>query len=288
MYDFVSLNLKCPVCGYSLMDRDQTVDNKASIHLRIRMADQEGDIYLSSIYGSYNYVCNIPLPEGKVVDFVCPHCHNEIISKSECLHCGAPMVPLYLDMGGKVSICSRSGCKNHFVEFEDLTQAMQKLYEDYGHEAAYIKRPGKGRPPETEGTKDVHKEIIDSGTFLHTYCPKCKKSLIENDLLKLRVKQQGVIGDLFLSPYLNVFTTKSTIVLPENETAEDVFCPHCGNSLLDENRKCGSCGSAVAMIEVGARTRLLDFYLCTRKGCHWHGLNEEDMFDIKLDNSLEW
>ena len=44
------------------------------------------------------------------------------------------MVPFHLDMGGKVSICSRNGCKNHFVEFDDLSVAMKRLYQEYGYD----------------------------------------------------------------------------------------------------------------------------------------------------------
>ncbi|MHC1706071.1 MAG: hypothetical protein AB9842_00980 [Bacteroidales bacterium] len=288
MYDFVSLNLKCPVCGVSLMNKEITVDNKPSIHLDVIMEGQKGSVYLSSIYGSYNFSCNVNLIQGIIAEFYCPHCHNEIISKSECLSCGAPMIPLYLDMGGKVSICSRSGCKNHFVEFEDLTQAMQKLYEDYGYDDS-----GNQRPPDIPLSKkapppDEKKEILQTGTFLHAYCPHCKRSLIENDMLKLRVMEGNETGILYMSPYLNVFTTKSTIFLPEDEVIDNIMCDHCGQSILEKEKTCEICHSPIGKIQVSARTRLVDFYLCTKKGCRWHGLSEEDMFDIKLEDTLDW
>jgi hypothetical protein len=55
--------------------------------------------------------------------------------------CGAEMAPFYLDMGGKVSICSRSGCKNHFVEFEDLSIALRKFYQEYGYNGQHTQQP---------------------------------------------------------------------------------------------------------------------------------------------------
>ena len=39
---------------------------------------------------------------------------------------------------------------------------------------------------------------------------------------------------------------------------------------------------------VGATSRLVDFYVCSKKGCTWHGLSREDMNDIRLEQSLEW
>ncbi len=290
MYDFMSLKLKCPVCNESLMDHDHLVDNEPSIKLKIKIAGKKGAINLSSIYGSYNYISNIELPKGEIAKFTCPHCSAHIISDAECLTCSAPMVPFYLDMGGKVSICSRSGCKNHKVEFEDLSDALNKLYQEYGfggkiHDKK-IEPNDKGKKTETVET-DSNKEIIHSGTFLQVYCPHCKKSLIENDMLKLKITTDET-GYLMLSPYLNVFTSKSTIFLSEDKVIEDIRCPHCDKSLIVDKIKCGKCGSPVAKISISARTKLLDFYICTKKGCKWHGLNEDDFYDIRLEDSDEW
>ena len=114
------------------MDSSKLVDNEPSIVLNVEIGGKQGEIHLSSIYGSYNYVTSIEMVEGEEAKFSCPHCLSEITSDAECLSCGAHMVPFYLDMGGKVSICSRSGCKNHFVEFDDLSVALRKLYQEYG------------------------------------------------------------------------------------------------------------------------------------------------------------
>jgi len=127
-----SLRLKCPKCGHSLMDPEILIDNVPGIHLNIECRGHKGDIWLSSIYESYNYIATIDLPKNEIAKFHCPHCQEHITSKTECMSCGAFMVPFYLDMGGKVSICSRSGCKNHFVEFEDLSFALRKFYQEYG------------------------------------------------------------------------------------------------------------------------------------------------------------
>ncbi len=285
----MSLKVNCPDCGHSLMDHNQLIDNEPSIKLNIEILDKKGTINLSSIYESYNYKSDLEMVQGEVARFYCPHCEVQIVSDLDCLSCKAPMVPFYLDMGGKVSICSRTGCKDHKVEFDKLSVALSKLYQEYGF--------GKEKPdfetelrahkmPET-GAKDEKKEIIESGAFLQAYCPLCKKTLIDNGMLTVKILN-GKEGYLMLSPYLNVFSSKSTIFLPEDKTVKNVSCPHCDDSLISKSKTCGKCGSPVAKLAVGARTKLLDFYLCTKKGCKWHGLSEEDLFDIRLDDSDEW
>lgn len=290
MYELMSFKVKCPMCGDSLMNHDQLIDNESSIKLDIEVANKKGAINLSSIYGSYNYKANIELIPDEVVKFFCTHCKAQIISDSNCLTCTAPMIPFYLHMGGKVSICSRTGCKDHKVEFDNLSIALNKLYQEYGVGAEHSNFEGERilkKKVIKKKDPDEKKEIINSGTFLQTYCPHCKKSLIEDGMLKVKILN-GEEGYLMLSPYLNVFSSKSTVFLPEDKTIKNVTCPHCDKTLISENRECGKCGSPVAKIAVSARTKLLDFYLCTKKGCKWHGLSEEDLFDIRLDDSDEW
>jgi len=270
------------------MDKNQLIDNVPGIHLLVRCRGEAGEIWLSSIYGSYNYKADITLPKDEVAEFFCTHCGEHITSKTECSTCGADMVPFHLDMGGKVSICSRSGCKNHFVEFEDLSVALSKFYNEYGLSGPHT-HPAAERAPvsEAELKSDETKEIIETGTFLHAYCPHCRKSLIDGDMLKLKIRH-GEEGILILSPYLNVFSSKSTVFLPEDKVVDELACPHCNQSLVRNDRSCGKCSSPVAMINVSARTKLIDFFICTRKGCKWHGLSENDLYEIRLEGSMEW
>lgn len=286
MYEFLSLKLKCPKCGHSLMDPGHPVDNEPGIRLKVECEGNSGEVYLSSIYGSYNFKSDIDLPKETIATFSCPHCNEPFESDSKCLTCDAPMVPFYLDMGGKVSICSRSGCKNHFVEFDDLSVALKRLYQEYGYAGKGIKRTEPGHA-EKEKPRNEVEEIIESGTFLQAYCPYCQKSLIEDEMLKLKIIN-GEEGILMLSPYLNVFSSKSTIYLPEEKVVNDLKCPHCDASLIEQDKTCQKCNSPVARIKVSARTKLIDFYLCTKKGCKWHGLSEKDLYDIRLEDSMEW
>jgi hypothetical protein len=42
------------------------------------------------------------------------------------------MVGFNIKAGGKVNICSRYGCENHYVVFEDLDKEISRFYNEYG------------------------------------------------------------------------------------------------------------------------------------------------------------
>ena len=280
LYEFISLKVRCPLCENSLMDSEQLVDGHPGIRLEIETNGEKGTIILSPIYESYNYRCDIEIPDGEIVKFYCPHCSEQITSSIECEYCDATMVPLTLDIGGKAIICSRSGCKSHFLEFEDINAALKKLY--YQHEF-------QGNLPEISEENGELKEIIESGTYLPVYCPFCNKTLIHDGFVKIKIlNDKNEAGYIFLSPYLNVFTSRSTVFLKEDQAVNDLICPHCNSSLIDKDEQCGLCGSPAAKIAVSAQTKLIDFYICSKKGCRWHGMNDDDLHDIELEDSLEW
>jgi predicted RNA-binding Zn-ribbon protein involved in translation (DUF1610 family) len=135
MSKIVSLTVNCPHCGKSLMDETYLINNKPGIRLTVQTSiRQRGSIWLSSIYGDYNFSCEFLIPEGDVVEFFCPHCSENLRRKKiECDACGAPVVSFNVDIGGRVTICTRSGCKNHYVVFEDLDATIRKFYDEYGY-----------------------------------------------------------------------------------------------------------------------------------------------------------
>ncbi len=287
MQNTLSLSLKCPHCGVSLMDTKTHVDNEASVILNLEIAGKKGSINLSSIYGSFNYSCNIENPSDAIAEFTCPYCGINIKTRIECKVCKAPMAALVLDIGGEISFCTRSGCRNHSVEFEDLDNALRKFHQVYGFESSLPER--KPDSIATHLHMDAKKEILESGYFLHAYCPYCRKSLIAGDKLKLKlVNEKNESGDIYLSPYLNVFSAESNLFLTEGRPVGDLRCFHCNHSLMVESRTCDDCGSPVCALSVSARSKLVDFFICSKKGCKWHGLSEDDIRDIKLDDSLEW
>ena len=288
--NLISLKVKCPVCGHSLMDKDRPVDNCPSIRLKMEIGKKTGMINLSSVWESFNYVSTIETPKKKILKLSCPHCKSEIKGKADCEVCDAPLIPLDLELGGNVCICSRMGCRNHFVKFVDFSFALKQLYIDAGYQGRpYVEDMSfipKKEGPVSEEEEQI--EIMRSGTFLQAYCPHCKKSLIEKASIKLKVSRGGKEGFLMLSPYLNIFTSRSTIRLPEEEIIGDIQCFHCNHPLVISGEECGECGNQVAQVVVGATRRLVDFYICSKKGCTWHGLSREDMDDIRLEQSLEW
>lgn len=140
-----------------------------------------------------------------------------------------------------------------------------------------------------EHTYKERKEIIKSGAFLRSYCPHCERSLIQDNKLVLTVERDTKEkGELFLSPFLNVFISKSTIAIPDRTVVKDLKCPNCRKSLILRSRKCPKCSSEIAMIKVAAMSKMIDFYICAKKGCLWHGLSDDDIQDIILEDSEEW
>ena len=131
----VSLNVKCPLCHESLMDDTHLINNKKGIHCIVKITGgKKGNIWLSSIYGDHNYSCEFEIPEGEVGTFYCPHCGQDLKRKKlDCDLCGAPVVSLGCSIGGRVNFCSRSGCKNHYVVFDNVDTAIRKFYSEYGY-----------------------------------------------------------------------------------------------------------------------------------------------------------
>lgn len=290
MYNFISINVKCPHCGQSLMDKEHKLDNESSIYMNLDLNKKKGNIRLSSVYGSFNYMSDFDVADKAVAEFLCPHCKGLLSTSTQCASCEAPIVDLILDMGGKVSFCSRRGCHQHAIQIEDLSLVLNKFYDAYAYRGKDNLHDAHHHiHHKTEVKKDEHNEIIETGTMLYLHCPHCKKSLIEDKKLKLKlVKQNGELGFIMLSPYLNVFTSMSTIQNPEDTMAGDLKCFHCDHSLMITDISCNTCKSTVARLSLSVRNKMVDFYICSKKGCKWHGLNEEQLEDIKLDDSMEW
>lgn len=283
----IALQIKCPLCQKSLMDRRHKLDGYPSVALAVKLKNKKGWLRLSPLYGSYSLESQFELPADAVLRIYCPKCEGELTSKVRCEKCRAPMTPLLLREGGKVFVCSRKGCKKHFLEFEDVDEALTKFYDSYSMDNAEV----PARKPETaaQDAADSEKEIIASGSFLQSYCPHCQRGMnTDGSLLLGVVGQDGREGELHLSPYLNVFTNRSTIEIPHGEEVRDLRCTHCGHSLMENKCKCGRCGSRAARITLGAMHKLVPFYICMRKGCTWHGLSDKDTELIMLEDSKEW
>jgi NADH-quinone oxidoreductase subunit E len=110
------INVSCPHCNHSLKDETYAIDGYPSIRVTISSDDKQGWLRLSCLYGSYNFASEFDVSIGSVVSFLCPYCGVEFPSTLDCSVCAAPMVPMLVDGGGIVQICSRCGCKNHMLD----------------------------------------------------------------------------------------------------------------------------------------------------------------------------
>lgn len=111
-----AVDVNCPRCNHGLADPTHMIDDNPSIRLTVSFGRKHGWIRLSGLYGSYSIECEYSIPLDTIVNFFCPHCHAELVSASNCVECGAPMVPMIIRSGGMVQICSRRGCKNHMLD----------------------------------------------------------------------------------------------------------------------------------------------------------------------------
>jgi len=111
-----AIKLSCPQCNRTLMDPSRLVDDLPGIRVTASFGEKHGWLCLSSLYGSYNISSEYPIPEDALSHFFCPHCHTELNGTSACPECGASMIPFIVQGGGVVQICSRRGCKGHFLD----------------------------------------------------------------------------------------------------------------------------------------------------------------------------
>ncbi len=128
------VEVSCPHCGHTLMDKNYFINNSQAIYLVIKTQNGgKGELWLSSIYGDHNYTANIPIQDESIVRFYCPHCRKNLRRrKVECDHCFAPIISFSCSIGGRVSICSRQGCKNHYIVMEDPDALVKKFFTDHG------------------------------------------------------------------------------------------------------------------------------------------------------------
>ena len=127
----IQVQVKCPKCSKTLMDTKHKIDGKPAIKIALSYAGKKGDLYLSSLYGSYAIELPFSLPKGKIAGFRCPHCHVDLKSSRKCDSCGAQMVAFEFKQGGQVQICARHGCKKHVMEFQDPQEELEAFYRAY-------------------------------------------------------------------------------------------------------------------------------------------------------------
>lgn len=146
----IPLNIRCTHCGHTLMDRDRKIDGKPSVRLTLAHGGREAPVFVSALYGSPIVETELDVPSGSVIELRCPHCSHAFDVQRRCAVCSAPMVNLGIQEAGEVVVCTRLGCKNHLIEFSDISGSFKDFYE--GYSPFFAERPPAD--PE-EGPKDL-------------------------------------------------------------------------------------------------------------------------------------
>ena len=133
--NLISLKVKCPHCGKSLMDHTLFLNAKPSIKVRIDQLGKQGILNLCSSYGCFDKQSSMELAKGEIAVLSCMHCKKDLKGLHLCNLCGAPIVDFNLDKGGTVHFCSRIGCEKHYVSFEDIYTTLTSFYHEYDYGA---------------------------------------------------------------------------------------------------------------------------------------------------------
>ena len=131
---------------------------------------------------------------------------------------------------------------------------------------------------------------LKSGMFLHVYCPKCGNSLIQDKSIRVTAETNaGKVGDLELSPYLDVFEHKTALDMHDGEELKR----HALSSLRAEpgsprREDAETVEEKTAELSVSAIQTRVPFFICLTQGCHWHFLTTDDAERLIQDSSDEW
>ena len=292
----IALDLNCPSCHTTLMDTMVRIDDMPAVHCLIQVPGpnpklpRQVPIWFSSIYGSFAFQCEHTLAANERMVLICPACQSHLDGERLCSSCGDPMVSLEMTTGGRLTVCTHRGCKQHLIELGDDVPALERLFNVPDRPAGEnVPSPLHPRRIRAGYTPDSHQSIIESGSFLESYCPHCRESLIEGDDLVFTIEtNEGRIGKFSLSAFLNVTTHASTVEVPRAEELKDLRCSRCDHTLLVAEPPCGECGSRTAMFHVAAMRKLIGFHICLRMKCNWHGISAEDTQLLALEDSTEW
>jgi hypothetical protein len=116
--------------GCNLMAPDVKIHSHPAIKVMAKYEDQQGPLYLDPVYGSFDNVSELAIPEGAVAEFFCPTCGDSLAGMGEtCNSCSAPLFVLKLPRGSLVEGCLRKGCHKHRLKIVDLDAQLLRRYE---------------------------------------------------------------------------------------------------------------------------------------------------------------
>ena len=121
----IRVQVNCPNCYGSLIEPGVQVDALDSILFLTKVGNSRGHLYLSQIYGSGNKIFQqVEDIAGAIVAYFCPRCDTAFPEVGTC-ECMASKNALYLNDGGYVEVCTRNGCRQHWLEFKNIDDAFR-------------------------------------------------------------------------------------------------------------------------------------------------------------------
>jgi ssDNA-binding Zn-finger/Zn-ribbon topoisomerase 1 len=253
----------CPHCSQSLV---------AGEHLRLRVQNargEHGELSLSPYLNVFESSSTLEAADGEeAADVACPNCERTLRhEKRLCEVCGSGAAMFRVSVANHSTdffICLRKSCHWHGISEADRSRLI-------------LEAEGFHQP-------DGDRQLIQSGTRLRCACPHCRELLGDGTDMVVEVKDQaGHEGTLTLSPYLNVFNTRCTLVMQPREELGEMACPRCKHTLLESDARCALCGAGAARFLVQTSRGDVSFFICARRQCHWHGLDDEARRNLQLE-----
>ena len=119
-------SLYCPN-GHNLLVDSVRIHNEASIKIKVRIADNDGLIFIDSFWGSHAKLFSFfpgSLGKDATVEAFCPYCDAKLTQDYTCAFEGCDSKKsLLLNLpGGKnrVRVCAKLGCPGHVLDINDL------------------------------------------------------------------------------------------------------------------------------------------------------------------------
>ncbi len=114
------------------MDPAVPISGYPSVKMVIQYGAIRGDIHLDPVYGSFQNLFEVDIPEGVVVEMFCPVCGVSLRAETEkCGFCFSPMFAIFLPNGGILEGCLKSGCHEHKLMLVDVHEQLGMVH---GHD----------------------------------------------------------------------------------------------------------------------------------------------------------
>ncbi|MHC1766220.1 MAG: sensor histidine kinase [Verrucomicrobiia bacterium] len=123
------LQIKQAVCPkrHSLIDSEVRFDGKPSIRLKARCEDQEGWVYIDSVYGKAGNRRGFSFDDRRKAQFVCAECSTSLMVEGRvCPRCAAAVLTFEAPPKGLVEICTRRECG--WQRWEDVDASGSRDY----------------------------------------------------------------------------------------------------------------------------------------------------------------